>query len=599
MSTALNNNLLTSSAILREDPLVTSSGSLVGTTTGAAAAAAHIKRHLKSASISTPSEYVVPFRFLLEARQSHFHLQVPTQFCFSEKTNEPNFLYFSKLDIIPDFFNQASEAYKLDSIEEDNTPMEFDIGFHVQYGPNQFLQKDAMLKKATFVYGRQDQKPIDYIDSVLEFLGTAVQFQPAPFNMYNPVFFDWTFVNTNDDNALSHDQLINEFIPQNLALLYDEFRTRPLQPGDEVIGMEEERTYNPEDYKTTYFHRNCFTMTSVNPWKFPRAAAQHPGLRIRLHLQPKARFVCSNMAMLQVLGFEWEDPAMQDRLKKAYNQFNVVNGTSKWLTWTATKPPNPKNMDPLKAYTELSLNALVALDKTYLRKKKPIELGLTKPFILTKSEIANDDILFNYIASKAVTNFAWQFNIVVEMDTTTGKFFLPKPDGQRLVSCRIYTNPPYIMRRLGYRPYDYIDNKSEHVTDYLYVTADASSASATAAAAAADEEKAFRKHQKARDKAEILVFDSGAIHILSKQGFLEDYNNLGGQFVASLKPSVPGIMTLDRSSQFLRISEYQSSSRYITLTFQLNTFAQADQSVLLNWPTGATIHGILNSIPAH
>lgn len=579
----ISNNVLLSSAILKENVATPNKTVL---------------ENRQRPTQQAAAEYVVPFRSLLEPRQSSFTLYAPTQFCFNEKTNEPNYLYFSKLDIIPDYFNQASEAYKMDSIEEDNTNLEFNMSAQVQFGPNQFLQDDPILKKATFVFGKQNQKTADYIEGILEFFGNAIQFQPAEYNMFNPVFFDWTYVSVSEDNLLSHDQIINEYVPRNLALLYDEQRRDSQEPGAELIDQTEDSLLNAEDYQTTFFHSNCLTLPGINPWKFPRAVALNPGIRIRVHLQPKVRLVCSNWALLQVLGFEWKDPIMQDKLQKVHNQYNVINGSSKWLTWTATKPPSAKNMTTLKAYTEVSLNTLATLQKNYLKKSLPIEFNLSKTFHLTKAQIADDVIFYNHIGKNFFTPLVRKFNILLEYDTTTGKIFFPRPDGRRLVACKIYASPLIIIRRLGYRPYDYLDYESEHNSDYLYLTGAAAPADTTTTSSQAEDEKAFREHQKARDKAQILVFDTGAIHITSAQGLLEDYNNLGGQFVASLKPTEPGIMTLDTSNQFLRISEYQSSGRFIPLTFQLNTFAQADQSVFLNWPTGAAIHGILKSIPA-
>lgn len=544
----------------------------------------------KSRQKST-QEHVLPFRYFIQPRESTFTLKVPNNFCFSEKTHNPNYLYFSKLDIIPDFFNDAAEISKLDSNEEDNTEMEFSLELQLVFGPNQYFQNSKTKRRAVYVFGKQNQKTTDFVRDILFFFANAIQFQPAKHNLYNPLFFDWTAVDATSENMLSHNQLINEFIPANLNLMYNDVRNTSTSAEDFIFDKSSEPTEHSQ-YKSTFFHPNCYDLPGVNPWKFPTVdqVVEDASFRIRLHLQPRTRVSFSNFALLQVLGFEWEDPTMGNKLSRANNQYSVVNTTSNWLTWTATLTPKALNMNPIKEITFASLNPLVVNENNYIKKGRPIQMSLQKTFHMFKAQVSDSFVLSSTIAKQALSHFRYLFNLDIQMDFNNGKIFFPEPDGDRLASCRLYIRPIYIMKRLGYRPFDYLDHKSEHMSDAMERTLNVTSV--------LSDEKLIQKHQKARDKAEILVFDCGAIHVTSKQGFSEGYSNLGGQFVASLKPKSPGIMTLEKPNQFLRISECQASINLIPLTFQLNTFVQTDESVLLNWVTGATIHGILKSIPA-
>lgn len=589
-------------------------------------------------------EQLLPFRQLLHPRQHSFTLQVPIPFCFNEKTHTPNYLYFSKLDVIPDFYNEASEAFRLDTIQEDNTVIEFPLTVSVEYGPNQYFQQDPARKVATYAWPKLSDPPADFIENVLKFLASAIQLRPAPHNRFNPVFFDWTFYE-NTDNFLSHDQLIYETVPNNFSLFYHEHKNKATFVNDYAFEWNPAVHDNPAHWKTDLFAKTCLELPGINPWKYPRAMAVNSDqLRLRLHLQPYTVFTCSNFALLQVLGFDWEDPLIQSHINRKNNQYNVFNDKAHWLTWTATNHPHPYLQRPAKAHTSISVKPLPSDPQHFLSSsssrssRQPVKIKWSKHFRLTKAQIANDAIFFETIVTKGLSDVILTFNLNLTCDVTSGKLTIPKPDSdKRLLSCTVRTSD-LIVRRLGYRPVSpVLDHTSEHFTDRLAqkqllllddhsvyaaaggggsgadatmtddtedffdTTSQTATASASAAAAArkaavaAQAEELRQLHRKAREKSEILVYDTGAIHVTSNQGFSEGYNNFGGQFVASLKPKMPGIMTLDKSTQYLRISECQAGTHFIPLTFQLNTFIQEDESVLLNWPTGATIHGILQS----
>lgn len=593
------NVLYSSSAILNQD----ANSLALGPATTAAAA---------SGSKKWQQRHVMPFRYFLHPRQNSFTLNVPTSFCFNDKTHTPNQLYFSKLDVIPDFFNQASEALRLETVQEDNILIDFPFNIVTEYGPNQFFQEDSARKKAQYTFPQLNLPRADFVEQIITFFATAVQFQPAKHNQFNPLFLDWTYVSKENENVVSHEQLIYELVPNSLNIFYHELKQTPVQSGDYLYSWERHMNL-PSKWKTDLLSEDVLQLPGINSWKFPRALATNTEqLRIRLHLQPFTVLTCSNFALLQSLGFDWEDVTIRATRSRAHNQFHVINSDPEWLTWTATRHPDSRHINPFRSLTEIFLQPLFQNTTRFLKRGRPIKMTLSNHFQMTKAQIADDSIFYETIIKQALSNAVLTFNLRLSCNVEEGgKITIPKPDTEnRLKNCRIETNE-LIVRRLGYRPTsNELTYSSEHFIDRIQqrqqqrtnndddiTLEDPAAVSAAVSAAKLEAEKQIQLHQKAREKAEILVYDTGAIHVTSKQGLSQGYNNFGGQFVASLAPKMPGIMTLDPSTtQYLRISECQAGKHYIPLTFQLNTFIQTDESILLNWPAGAALHGVLESV---
>lgn len=500
-----------------------------------------------------------PFVCQINPGDSSFAIEVPTYFCYDSKRAIPKEIFFSKLNIIPDFFNLQAETLQLDCPDEENMTINVPISVDVKY--NVLFPPATETNRATFTHGAQHT---DYVKAVLDFMATSASLRKAPFMKFSPLFFDWTMVGPEPLDPYSPKHFIKEVLEKKLSTFYG---TNP-----------------PTVYNVPIFDAVNKSFPGVNPYALPTAITNiYPsddGLRIRLFLQPKTAVVFSNSGLLLILGFDVKNPTGPIQLKQ--RQYFIVNESdTEWLVVTGTKRPHYNHLGT--EFAAISRVHLIAEPNT-----QKLRDGNTPETTSINVDMVQKD-LFNPSTflpklQRAINDLARVTNLNLDLNTTTGKLTLPVPEsGGKLRELKIKI-PTNILRRMGYQTQGEIDHQTPH-TDI---------SASTTTTTTTDAKLTFEQ------KAKTLVYDTGIIYItVGDSNVSGACHSFAHEFVASLEPKPEGIMTLEKhiagESDAIQIAEYQMGANHVILRFFLFTILPNGQHIPLNWKSGATIIGIIRS----
>lgn len=519
--------------------------------------------------MQTPiNEWAVPFVSSLDPGQNMFTVDVPLYFCYNTQTAVPNKLYFSKLDLVPDFFSIQAEELDIDTVDEENMFLNNTISLEVVYGPDYL---NVLTKRPMYKHGVASTA--DYVSSILEFLSpTTPYFAKQSFQRFPGFFWDWY------DEGVDEPNTPEKFIKEKII-----FPTIENWFYGTVAQMD---THFREEFKSITYAKS-FPNGIINPYKFPKTKADSgdntvDSLRIRFHLQPKTSISFSNVALLSILGFDVEHDSKIKFEKRQYVISN--NSATTWLDITATRAPNLFNWknEEETEYPAVDTKVQIKTSDIYTteRSTKQTEMyTVDVPF--TKTEFANATLVRNALFD-LVYKLANQANVAIHFQNTTGKITLPVTDAKLLTTANIVFSSKAFALKCNYNT-EIVTHESTQI-EIPTQTADVKKE---------NEKLTFDL------KAKSLVFDTNIVYVIALNTIASDrMHPLAPGFVASLHAK-DGIMTMAvpwlQQPDFFRITEYQTGTNQVQLQFELYTILPNRQHVKLNWKPGATVVGIIRA----
>lgn len=517
----------------------------------------------------TVNEWTIPFVSGLGPGENVFSVDVPLHFCYNTMNAVPNKLYFSKLDLVPDFFNIQAEQLDIESVNTENMDTNISIELSVVYGTDYL---NIHKKRPTYKHGDVDKK--NYVYSILEFLSPSTDyFAKSSFQKYPSFFWDWYDVEL--DGHLRPEEFIE---------------TRIHQPVVEIFYYGTTTELSTTHYRKNLMETNnvqYFTGQLINPYEFPTRKVDSSEtsiqtIRVRFHLQPKTSLSFSNAGILAILGFDLKHNSHIKYINRNYVIAN--NSPTEWLHISADHAPTLLNW-------QLKEDEWPSSDtKVQLKTSEPFVLSrqLSQPemyshsHIMTHVDFKSNSALYTTVAA-SIDILAHQSNLNIGINTFSGKLNLPTVEsGQnQLKSISIKFPTVEVANRFNYKQ-DVVDANTEQITSRPVSTA-------------------LEKYKDLNFdlKAKSLVFDTNLVYVIALDTISSDrMHPLAPGFVASLHPN-DGIMEMAipwlKQPDYFRLAEYQTGNNQIQLQFELYTILSNKQHVKLNWKPGATVCGILRA----
>lgn len=508
------------------------------------------------------NEWAVPFVSHLKSGQNAFTVEVPLHFCYNTLTGVPNKMYFSKLDLVPDFFSIQAEELDLDSANEENMEVDFKISISAMYG-NKYMDPELPLAKRPVFKFLSTDKP-NNVNAILDFLSTNY-FAKQSFQKYPPFFWDWF------DVGMDEHQTPEEFIKDKIF--------NPAVEGFFYSTRNELLTTHWRQNFATQDNYKSFPNGIINPFVFPKQKANIvKTIRIRLFLQPKTSVIFSNAGILSMLGFDVEN---NELIKTIGRQFAIINNSATtWLEVIGDESPS-------WTHWELDNGRFAAQDtKVQLKTSEPFAVARAQSHTETcqytatmpNSQLTNS-AESKLILSNIVDRLTNECNLNVVYNLENGIVYVPNPlDSNDMLKSCFLSFPSVDIANL----FNYNQMVIEHDTPQQIATSET-----------------ITSNLNFDLKAKSLVFDTNLVYVIALDTISSDrMHPLAPGFVASLHP-VDGTMKMDvplsRQPDFFRLAEYQTGQNQVQLHFDLFTILPNKQHVKLNWKPGATVCGILRA----
>lgn len=511
------------------------------------------------------NEWAVPFLAKLESGQNSFSVDVPVHFCYNTLTAVPNKLYFSKLDVVPDFYSIQAEQLDLDSVSEENMILNFPVSIVVVYGSAYMDPKFPLTNRPTYKYVTSDRGKENIISGILDFLSpTNPYFAKTTFQKFPALYWDWF------DLGSEEHQTPEEFIKDKI-----------FNPAVEMYYYGTRGAIQTQHLRSdlvTVDNYKSFPTGIVNPFIFPKNKAHvDKTLRIRLFLQPKTSLHFSNAGMLIMLGFDVNN---HPHISTVGKQTVIANNSAtEWLeleadtfpSWTHWELPDGK-LPSGDTKLQLKTSEMFAPSRLHSQPEK-IEYTLS----MTKTDYDNAGLV-RVALGKLIDKMTNQNNINVTFNVQSGELGVPDPStSQNMVQSIVFNFPNInLANKLSYKQLEIYHDTQQQGTLPGPAT-----------------------KLNFEQKAKSLVFDTNLIYVLALDTISSDrMHPFAPGFVASLHPE-DGTMTMDipwsKQPDYFRLAEYQTGQNHIPLTFDLYTILPNKQHIKLNWKPGATICGILRS----
>lgn len=516
--------------------------------------------------MQSTNEWAIPFLSDLQSGQNCFTVSVPLHFCYNTQTASPNKLYFSKLDLVPDFFSLQAEELDLDTVEQENMIVECKLSLSVVYG-TRYL--NSIFRRPSFKHGQSSQK--NYISAVLDFLSYPNPYFIREDYQQVPMFF-WDFYDVGEEGF----DTVEEYVENNSQSARREqwWQQGNLHAFDNI--------------------------TTICPFLFTPDVAQSreegkegdkKSIRLRFHLQPKTTLSFSNAGILSILGFNVKN---NPHIKIANKQYHVINNSStEWLHMEAERSPSLLHWKPIgQDFPAKETKVMLRTSDPFivLREQQQEEL-YTKSVQVTHTQAKSKEYMLPLL-QKMLQQLSIMSNIHIEFDVATGKLGLPDPakTEDMLASATLMLSSQQMVDVLGYKQ-DWIDFSTPHYESIVKTDV-----------VLTQQQKEKEKQLQSLNfelKSKSLVFDTNIVYVIAQHTTSSDrMHPLAPSFVASLHPK-DGIMKMHvpwlNQPDFFRLADYQTGTNQIVLHFELYTILSNTQHVKLNWKPAATVSGIIRA----
>lgn len=510
------------------------------------------------------NEWAIPFLYKLESGQSSFTVDVPLHFCYNTLTAVPNKLYFSKLDVVPDFYSLQAEQLDIDSVSEENMILEFPLSIVVVYGKSYLDPELPLAKRPSFKYVSAERGRDLNIIGILDFLSsTNTYFAKLPFQKFPAFYWDWFDVGSNEDQTAEEFILNKMFNPAVELFFYN--------TTDQI------KNHIRQDFATLENYKH-FPSGIVNPFVFPKDKAHAVRtLRIRFFLQPKTSLYFSNVGILVMLGF---DVKHNPHITSVGKQTVIANNSpTQWLTVES-------DWFPSWTHWELPDGKLPAAEtKVQMKTSEPFQVSRAQSqpetcqytYSVVKSDYDNTGVVRTAL-EKVIDKMTTECNININFNVLTGEIGVPSPENSNsMLKSVVFMLPSsHLALKLLYKQVEIFHDTQQQGT-------------------VASPESNLNFDLKAKS----LVFDTNLIYVIALDTISSDrMHPFAHGFVASLHPE-DGTMKMDipwsKQPDFFRLAEYQAGQNLIQLHFDLYTIMPNKQHVKFNWKPGAIICGILRS----
>ena len=477
---------------------------------------------------SKDDQVYVPFKTRIPAGHCKFKVNVPERY-------EKQDFFFSSLLLVPDFYSTEAALEELTNLEENNTPINYEIAFKAFFvsKPSLFPEKFEMPTNVTTT-----QDLIAKINAFFE------AHKPAACKHLG-AFFDWTDLRYSKESGMSWD----DFVAEMAQIYYEE-------PFD----------------KSKFFNALPVSARSIpdcNNYLFPTHINEESRLylRLRLFLAPNIDSVFSTGGPLECMGFS----ASQIGERSGKNQLVMSNkGVAGFETTVAAHSLE----DDVKK-TSLFKMSLQVHSSSYM--SDPIVVSVTKG-----NSFKNASYL--PVLQVGLEMLAQQSNLKLEVsyNSQAKKFRFTFPTHDTLVKATLLV-PTDLAERLGFGMVTDIseENKEgERAEDEFDVT-----------------KTETRSRALGYDTGMIVVSYEGTRSI-AMAGIFEQYmcslypTATGAYEMSPLENNfTPIAMELP---QF-----HNSANALVPVTFKLSRFLDDERLVDLDWKNGAFVSGLLRGIKTH
>lgn len=519
--------------------------------------------------MQTVNEWAIPFVSDLRPKENMFTVEVPLHFCYNTMNAVPNKLYFSKLNLVPDFFNLQAEELDIDTEDTENMNIDVAINLSVIYG-QEFL--NIHKKRPMYKHGVATRE--EYVNSVLQFLTYKTDyFAKASFQKYPSFFWDW------------HDVELDGHLPA------DEFIKKKIhQPVVENFFYSTIGELNTVHYRKTLMQTNNvenFTGQIINPYEFPTkkvdsSESSLATIRVRFHLQPRTTISFSNSGILAILGFDVKNNQHIKYINRNYVIAN--NSATEWLHFSADFAPSLANwQDEDEKYPASDTKVQLKTSESFIKDRETSQQEIyTKIASMTYTDFKFTPTLYSKV-QEILDEITYQSNVNVAFNAINGKVTLPNPALSENKLSQIFLTFPSldVANRFNY--------------SQAVINADTEQITSKAVSTALEKWKDLNFDLKAKS----LVFDTNLVYVIALDTISSDrMHPLAPGFVASLHPN-DGIMEMAvpwyKQPDYFRLAEYQTGNNQIQLKFELYTILNNKQHVKLHWKPGATVCGIIRA----
>lgn len=351
--------------------------------------------------MATMGDATIPFRSRVEPGENMFVVPVKRKFA-----DDRNLRFgFESITLMPEYQNTQAFAYKLDSKEELETPVSYDLQLEIHYKSNYFSKE---IPGKVWSYLSSLTKMADVISSVNTHYHTN---KPAG-TFYPPIIIDWLHLLAYDE-----DTTLQMFIEAEAKDLY----------GEEYNAAKH-ATAMPPSVKNREEFNQCIFPTSIDPDVLD-------GIRLRLWVAPNTTITFSNKNMPLALGFQ--ESQLPPRNKVGQVPF-MNNSTTDYKLFFAHDMPainvSTSGLRGTKINCYLTKN-VVHSDMVSLNTTKQREREVTTLF---------EDY------AKTFETLGKSVNVYLSLlfDEATQTFSFKYPNNPN-VMIRIYV-PPIVMHQLGF-----------------------------------------------------------------------------------------------------------------------------------------------------
>jgi hypothetical protein len=490
----------------------------------------------------------IPFGYNLPANQNYFQVTVPRSFCFYSPVNKhyvvANKLYFSSLRIVPGFFNIAATSLKQDSLDEENVTKSYPITLDFKIYNVSLLndnERPKLLKPTSTTTGTPE--------SLAREFNKVIGQLKRDWNKELPFFCDWVPWSSETQQVIDNvDAFIDNLNSGTITGIdwYDKY-LKSLTKFQRPMSILNFSSISHE-----------FKFAKVNKFKFPEL--NNINARIRLFIAPYSALSASNVMIFKSLGFD------DTQYETSESQVILSNlNSDKWKSITAKYPSFFQKLIDNEIQPQTYFNIIYALDHNSNTHNFVENIILTKKELVEKTPVVTK-------MNQVITNFSDKLNVRLFFNSQTKIFVFP-PLNSSIHLMKI-NMPKLIASNLGYGTVQYITNQSKKV--------------------AIDSKLSFEK------QALLLSMNTGLIYVSADYSGLSQIGHTQEAFLGELEPSNKGYLDLVKTSQheivdYFTVSENQSGSAFITLTFKMKTFNKKGYIKDFAWTNDAKVFGNLRS----